>query len=99
MQDIYRLRKIVKREEAARSMSSDGDQPNYEHSEGSPIKEEEEEPTIQSEDISETGSTTEVDEDLDVLDEQSDGYSDPGILTSPSPGSAIPHLHTAGAAA
>lgn len=101
MQDIYRLRKIVKQEEAARSsMSTDGDQPNYEHSasEGSPIKEDEE-PTIQPEDASETGSTTEVDEDLDVLDEQSDGYADPGILTSPPPGSAIPHLYTAGAAA
>jgi hypothetical protein len=98
MQDIYRLRKIVKQEEAARSMSSDGDQPNYEHSEGSPI-DEDEESTIQPEDASETGSTTEVDEDLDILDEQSDGYADPGILTSPPPGSAIPHLHTAGAAA
>jgi len=93
------LRKIVKQEEAARSMSNDRDQPNYEHSEGSPIKEEEEEPTIQPEDTSETGSTTEVDEYLDVLDEQSDVYDDPGVLTSPPPGSAIPHLYTAGAAA
>ena len=98
MQDIYRLRKIVKQEEAdARPMSSDGDQPtsNYEHSEDSPI-EEDEKPTIKLEDVSEVGSTTEVDEDLD---EQSDEYSDPGIITSPSPGSAIPHLYTAGAAA
>jgi hypothetical protein len=99
MQDIYRLRTIVKQEAAARSMSSDRDQRNYEHSEGSFIKEEEEEPTIQPEDASETGSTTEVDEDLDILDEQSDGYDDPGVLTSPPPGSAIPHLYTAGAAA
>jgi len=97
MPDIYRLREIVKREEAARSsMPSDGDQPNYEHSEGSPIKEEDEEPTIQPEDASETDSTSEVDEDLDVLDEQSDGYADP---TSPPPGSVIPHLYTASAAA
>ncbi|KAF8497604.1 hypothetical protein F5888DRAFT_301559 [Russula emetica] len=96
MQDIYRLRKILKQEEAARSimMSSDGDQPsNYEHSEGSIIEEDEEH-------ASETGSTTEVDDDLDVLDDQSDGYADPGILTSsPPPSSAIPHLYTAGAAA
>jgi hypothetical protein len=98
IQDIYRLRKIVK-QEAARSMSSDGDQPDYEHSEGSPIKQESEEPTIQPEDASETGSTTEVDEGLDVLDEQSDGYADPGILTPPPTGSAIPHLYTASAAA
>jgi hypothetical protein len=99
MQDIYRLRKIVKQEEAARSMSSDGDQSNYEHSasEGSPI-EEDEEPTIQPEDASETGSATEIDEDLDVLDEQSDEYAEPGILASPPPGSAVPHLYTAGAA-
>jgi hypothetical protein len=88
------LRKIVKMEEAARSMSSDGDQTDYERSEGSPISEDEE-PSTQPEDVSETGSTSEVDEDLDVLDEQSDGYAD---LTSP-PGPAIPHLYTAGAAA
>ena len=85
MQDIYRLRKIVKQEEAARSTSSvtDGDQPDYERSEASPIKKEEES-TIQPEDASETGSTTEVDEDLDVLDEQSEE-------------SASPHLYTAAA--
>jgi hypothetical protein len=99
MQDIYRLRKIVRQEEAARSMSNDRDQPDYDNSEGRPIKEEEEEPTIQPEDVGETGSSTEVDEDLDVLDEQSDRYADSGILTSPPPGSAIPHLYTAGAAA
>jgi hypothetical protein len=98
MQDIYRLRKIVKQEEAARSsLSSDGDQPNYEHYKGSPIKEEEE--PIQLEDASETGSSTEVDEDLDVLVEQSDGYDDPGVLTPLPSGPAIPHLYTAGAAA
>jgi hypothetical protein len=84
MQDIYRLRKIVK-EEAAPSASSD-----------SPISEDEE-PSIQPEDASETGSTSEVEEELDVLDEQSDGYADPGILTSPPPGSAT-HLYNAGAA-
>ena len=105
MQDIYRLRKIVKQEEAARSTSrlTDGDQPNYEHSEGSPIKkEEEEEPTIQPEDASETGpgSTTEVDEDLDDLDDSEQcEYADTGILTSPPPCSAIPRQFTAGAAA
>ena len=97
MQDIYRLRRIVKQEEAARSTSSDGDRPNYEHSEGSPI-EENEESTIQSEDTSETGSTTEVDMVLGGFDEQSDGYADPGIRTSPPPDSAIRHLYTAGAA-
>lgn len=96
MLDIYRLRKIVKKE-AARSMPSDGDQTNYEHSEGSPISEDEE-PTTQSEDTSEIGSTSEVDEDLDVPDEQSDGYADSGIYTSLPPGSAIPHLYSAGAA-
>ena len=96
MQDIYRLRKIVKQEETTRSMSGD----DYEHSEGSPIKQEDEEPTIQPEEASETGSTTEVDEGLDVLDEPSDGYADLGILTPPPPpGTAIPHLYTAGAAA
>lgn len=97
MQDIYRFRKIVKREEATRSMSSDGDdEPNYEHSEGSPIKDDEE-PTIQPEVASETGSTTEVDEVLSVLDDESDsdGYPDPGILTSSPPGSVTPHLYTA----
>ena len=98
MQDIYRLWKIVKQEEAARSMSSDGDHTNYEHSEGSPI-EENEESTIQSEYTSETGSTTEVDMVLGGFDEQSDGYADPGIRTSPPPDSAIRHLYTAGAAA
>jgi hypothetical protein len=91
MQDIYRLRKIVKQEEVARSMSSDGDQSDYEHSECSPKIEEDEEPTIKPEDISETGPATEVDEDLDLLDEQSDGYAEPGIFTSPPPGSAVPH--------
>lgn len=88
MQDIYRLRRIVKQEEAARSMSSDGDLSNYEHSESSPKIEEDEEPTIKPEDISETGSAAEVDEDLDLLDEQFDGYAEPGISTSPPPGSA-----------
>lgn len=96
MQDIYRLRKIVKMEEAARSMSSDGDQTNYEHSEGSPITEDEE---TSIKDSSEIGSTSEVDDDLDVLDEESDEYAHPGVLTCPPPGSANPHPYTAGAAA
>ena len=90
------MRKIVKQEEATRSTSSDSDQPTFEHSEGTPIKEEEE-PIIEPEDASETGSTTEVDEDLDVLDEQSDGYADPGILTSPPPGSGARHPQAAAA--
>lgn len=99
MQDIYRLRKIVKQEESARSsMSSDSDQPSCERSEGSPINEDEVS-TIQLEDISEMGSTTEVDEDLDVLDEQSDGYADPGNFPSRPTGSASLHLHTASARA
>lgn len=89
----------MKQEEAdtTRPMSSDGDQPtsNYEHSEDSPI-EEDEKPTIKLEDVSEAGSTTEVDEDLDG---QFDVYSDPGIITSPPPGSTIPHLYTASATA
>ena len=90
MQDIYRLGRIVKQEEASQSMS------NHEHSEGSPVNEDEE-PTTQAGDTSDTGSTTEVDDDLNVIDEQSDRYADPGIVTSPPPGSAISHLHTAAA--
>ena len=97
MLDIYSLRRIVKREGAARSMSSD--QPTSEHSEGSAMKEDEdEETTDQPEDVS-VSDTTQIDEDLDVSDEQSDGCTDPGILTSPPSGSAIPHVYTAGAAA
>ncbi len=99
MKDIYRLRNIVKQEKAARSTSSDDGQPGYEYSEGGPIKEEDETPTIQLEDASETGSTTEVDETLEGLDEQSDACTDTGIPTSPQSGFAIPHLYTAGAAA
>lgn len=97
MLDIYSLRRIVKREEAARSMSSD--QPIFEHSEGSAMKEDEdEETTDQPEDVS-VSDTTQIDEDLDVSDEQSDGCADPGIPTSPPSGSAIPHVYTAGAVA
>jgi hypothetical protein len=91
MTDIYRMRRIVKQEEAARSMSSDP--PSYEHSEGSPIKEEAAE-TIPSEDSSMT-DLTQIDEDLDVSDEQSDGCADLGIPTSPPSGSAILHVYNA----
>ena len=97
MTDIYRLRKIVKQEEATRSTSLSSGQPSYEHSEGSPIKEDEDEDTtIPSEDASMT-DLTQIDEDLDVSDEQSDGCADPGVPTSPPSGSAIPHVYTAGA--
>ncbi len=101
MQDIYRLRKIVQQEEAAQSVSSDSGQPSYEHSKGSPIKEEDEEPTTQLEGASESGSITEVDEGLDVSDEQSDGCADPEVPSpgSPPPGPTVPHLYTEGAAA
>ena len=96
MTDIYRLRKIVKQEEAAQSAGLSSDPPSYEHSEGSPIKEEDEDETIPSEDASMT-DLTQIDEDLDVSDEQSDGCADPGIPTSPPSGPAIPHVYTAGA--
>jgi len=95
--DIYSLRRIVKREEAARSVSSD--QPSSEHSEGTTIKEDEdEETTIQPEDASVT-DLTQVEEEGLESDEQSDGSTDLGIPASPPSSSAIPHVYTAGAAA
>ena len=78
-------------------MSSD--QPTTEHSEGTTIKEDEdEETTIQPEDASVTDATRVDEEDLES-DEQSDGRTDSEVPTSPPSGSAIPQVYTAGAAA
>lgn len=88
---------MKREEEAARSVSSD--HPSSEHSEGTTIKEDEdEETTIQPEDDS-VADLTQVDEEDLEFDEQSDGSTDPGTPTSPPSGSAIPHAYTAGAAA
>jgi hypothetical protein len=98
MHEIYRMRKIAKREEAARSISSD--QLSYEHSEGSLTKEDEdEETTVQETEDTSVTDPTQADEDLEDSDEQSDGCTDSGTRTSPPSDSAIHDVYTAGAAA
>jgi len=95
MFDIYRLRKTIKQEEA-RPVSSD--RLSYEHSEGSPTKYEE--LMVPFEDVSEA-EPSQVDEESEVSDEQSNGCADPGTpisstFCSTSPG---PQMHTPGTTA